>query len=238
MPPPAPLRTAEELCTAAGLKLGSVADPTRAPAMVAYMKGIAPFLGVASPARRTATKTVRAEAAQLDEQQLLLFAALCFDREREREYAYVAIDVLERRAETLSEGALPSLRKLCENRSWWDTVDALSKVVGAGVKRFASWKRAMDEWSTDNDLWIRRVAILHQLGEGHATDTRRMFRIILRNAADREFFIRKAIGWALRDLAWKQPDVVAEFVEHHRAELSPLSVREATRNLPRLLTDR
>ena len=199
--------------------------------MAAYMKEIAPFLGVASPLRRTATKAVRREVAQLDEPELLQWAELCFGHEREREYAYVALDVLERRASTLSEHALSSLRSLCESRSWWDTIDALSKIIGAGVQRHPSWEQAMDSWSIDPDMWIRRVAILHQLGQGHKTDTERLFRIVLRNSGDPAFFIRKAIGWALRDLAWQQPNVVAAFADAHLSELSPLSVKEATKNL-------
>ena len=196
------------------------------------MKLIAPFLGVPSPERRRATKPVRQQAAKLDESDLLGVCAACF-AQPEREFHYVAIDILDARAKKLSEASLPSLRRLAETTSWWDTIDALSTVVGAGVAHFASWRAEMERWAVDPDFWIRRIAILHQLGRRDATDVERLFRIILVNADDREFFIRKAIGWALRDLAWTNPAVVKEFVDLHRSSLSPLSVREAMKNIER-----
>lgn len=210
--------------------LTAVSDPAKAGPMKAYMKEIAPFLGVPSPARRSATKTIRSEALKYDEPTFVQFCIACF-AQPEREFHYVALDALDRRAKKLSESTLPVLRSLAETKSWWDSIDSLSTVIGAGVVRFVSWQTEIEKWATDSNFWIRRIAILHQLGQGVDTDTDRLFRIVLANASDREFFIRKAIGWALRDLAWKRPDVVLAFVDAHRADLSPLSVREATKNL-------
>ena len=197
--------------------------------MAAYMKNVAPFFGVSAPMRRSATKDVRAKVLLHDDDGVLHFAELCF-AEDHRELHYVAVDVLDKWAKRIGAGSLPRLRGLIQTKSWWDTVDGLARVVGAAVRRFPAWQVEMERWATDADIWIRRVAILHQLGQGHSTDVDRLFRIILLNVGDREFFIRKAIGWALRDLAWKRPDVVRGFVTEHRDRLSPLSAREALKN--------
>ena len=231
---PAPVRTVDELVTATRCELATVADPTRAGRMSRYMKGVAPFFGVPAPLRRHVTRSVRADALLHNDDALLEFAGGCFAMS-EREVHYVAVDALEHRSKTLGENTLVRLRGLVQTKSWWDTVDPLSGIVGSGAVRYAGWREAMGSWATDPDMWIRRVAILHQLGRGNDTDLDCLFRIVLANAPDREFFIRKAIGWALRDLAWRQPRTVADFVERHRSDLSPLSVREATKNLPRLL---
>ena len=227
-------RPVEELVSVARQTLQGAANPSRALDMANYMKGIAPYFGVASAERRALTKDLRAEAARYPEPDLLRFAVACFD-EQERELHYVALDVLERREKTLGASSLSTLRQLVQTKSWWDTVDPLSGIIGAGVRRFPKWVREMEAWAVDPDMWIRRVAILHQLGCKTETDLDRLERIVLVNAGDREFFIRKAIGWALRDLAWHRPQTVAEFVEHHESVLSPLSVREATKNLKKLM---
>ena len=212
--------------------LSEAADTHLAEPMAKYMKDVAPFFGVQSVARRSVTRSVVSEAQGLGEIDLFTFAFACFD-EPERELHYVALDTLRHRQKTLSETTLPLLRELVQTKSWWDTVDSLSGIVGAGVFRFPGWVHEIEDWSTDSDIWIRRVSILHQLGRGDDTDLGRLERVILANTDDKEFFIRKAIGWALRDLAWRQPQTVRTFVELHRSVLSPLSVREATKNIGR-----
>ena len=89
----------------------------------------------------------------------------------------------------------------------------------------------MTELIVDEDFWLRRIALLHQLGWGEATDQKRLFRYCLQQAGEQEFFIRKAIGWALRDYARHAPQAVADFLTHNGAVLSPLSRREAAKHL-------
>jgi 3-methyladenine DNA glycosylase AlkD len=89
----------------------------------------------------------------------------------------------------------------------------------------------MEDWLVDENMWLARTAIIHQLTYKGRTDTARLFRYCLARADHKDFFIRKAIGWALRQYAWTDPAAVREFVHAHAAELSPLSVREATKNL-------
>ena len=208
----------------------SAADPGRAPAMAAYMKHRFVFLGVAKPARDAATREIIRGLLFSDPGELSGLVSRLWALPA-REYQYVALDVLARHGGVLGEDALAFVRGLVTTNSWWDSVDGLALVVGAGTLRFAAWADAMRAWSVDENLWVRRTAIIHQLGLRDGTDFDRLCEIVLANAADREFFIRKAIGWALRNLAWSRPDEVEAFVVSHREVLSPLSQREALKNL-------
>lgn len=206
--------------------LEAVADPARAPAMQAYMKDIAPFLGVAAPARRSAVRPLgRPSIDDLPAVCRALWAA------PERELAYVACDWLEHATKRGPASLLGVCEELIRSRSWWDTVDPLSSAVGNLVAAHDELVPVMDAWVDDGDMWIARVAILHQLGRGPATDEERLFRLCRSRADDPRFFIRKAIGWALRDYAWRNPDAVRAFVEANAATFSALTIREATRNL-------
>jgi len=123
-------------------------------------------------------------------------------------------------------------RTLITTKSWWDTVDALAtRFVGDLVRRHPALVATMDDWSAEPDLWLVRTAILHQLHYGPATDTERLFAYCSRQAGHPDFFVRKAIGWALRHYARTDPDAVRQFVAAHASRLSPLSVREATKHL-------
>jgi 3-methyladenine DNA glycosylase AlkD len=133
----------------------------------------------------------------------------------------------------LEPDALPRLRALVLDRSWWDSVDPLAHVVGVLVLNHRELATDMDRWVEDDNRWIVRVALLHQLSWKDATDTERLFGYCRRRGGDEDFFIRKAIGWALRDFAHTHPEDVRDFVARHGAELSPMSVSEATKNLPK-----
>lgn len=115
-------------------------------------------------------------------------------------------------------------------RSWWDTVDTLAKAVGDLVRAHPELVADMDRWVLDDDLWVVRVALLHQLGAGAAADGDRLVRYCALHTEDPRFFIRKAVGWALRDHARTDPDGVRAFVAAH-PELSGLSRREALKHL-------
>ena len=117
--------------------------------------------------------------------------------------------------------------------AWWDYVDAIAAhQVGTVLRRHpGETKRLLRRWSRDPDLWRRRTAILAQLSFKADTDLRLLYDCIAPNLSDREFFIRKAIGWALRQYGWTNPEEVRRYVTEHEAELSPLSRREALKNL-------
>lgn len=116
--------------------------------------------------------------------------------------------------------------------SWWDTVDLLAAhVVGTLVAADPRLGADMDVWIADEDLWVARTALLHQLRYKERTDTDRLFAHCLRRSAHPDFFIRKAIGWALREYAKTDPAAVRAFVTRERDRLAPLTVREALKNI-------
>lgn len=211
-------------------ELEVAAEPERAPRMRAYMKGRFEFLGVPSPARRRAAAPFIASFKGEGEEVLLRAAATLWSMPQ-REYAYVAADLLRRYEQRLSPDALARLHALVVSDPWWDGVDSLAHVVGAVVRAHPEAAGVMDTWARDDDMWVVRVAIIHQLGWKADAEPERIFGYCLEHAGHRDFFVRKAIGWALRDLARTYPDMVRSFVTAHSDALSPLSVREATKHL-------
>jgi 3-methyladenine DNA glycosylase AlkD len=191
--------------------------------MQAYMKSDMPFLGVPAPA---VGRVAREQLAGLEDWRP---AVLELWRGAEyREERYAALWLLRRHAR---DADLPLCEELVVTGAWWDHVDSVARVVGALLPGIADDVR---RWARDGNLWKRRVSIICQLGRKGDTDLDLLTECVEANAADREFFVRKAIGWALRDYAWHDPRWVAAYVDAH-PELSPLSRREATKNLARLL---
>ncbi len=206
--------------------LAPLADPAQAPGMAAYMKHQFRYLGIATPARRAACADL---VRGFDGNPIAAAKALW--KCEEREYQYVAVDLLRRHVKRLDGGDLPALEVLVQTKSWWDSVDALVPTIGEIVYRERSVAARMDQLIEADDFWLRRVAILHQLAWKDETDEKRLFRYCLQCADEKEFFIRKAIGWALRQHARTAPDAVRRFVDAHHGRLSGLSVREATKHL-------
>ncbi|MET9952736.1 DNA alkylation repair protein [Streptomyces sp. NPDC006339] len=206
-------------------------NPFRAQEMVAYMKGVAPFLGLRTPERRALSRTVLDGLPAPDETDCTAVALRCFALP-EREYHYFAVDYLRRHVKRCSSAFLPVARHLVTTVSWWDTVDHLAAhVVGGLVAADPALAARMDEWIADDDLWVARTALLHQLRFKDATDAERLFSYCLLRADDPDFFLRKAIGWSLREYAKTAPTEVRAFVTRNTSRLSPLSVREALKNL-------
>ena len=204
-------------------------DPDRAPAMRAYMRDQFPFLGIAAPAQQSLVRAALKGLPAPTEDELTTIALACWERP-EREYQYAACFVLRRYVKRCSAGFLPTARTLITTKSWWDTVDALAAhTVGPLVAAHPELVTVMDEWIVDDNLWVARTALLHQLRYGAATDEERLFAYCTRQAGHPDFFIRKAIGWALREYARTNPDAVRDFVA--RIPLSPLSTREALKHL-------
>lgn len=207
------------------------ANPAQAQLMAAYMKGHFPFLGlprtVYQPLVRPRLAAFRPHAT---EDLLLEIAANLWDL-GPREYQYIAGDLLDRYRRQLTPASLPALRELLITKSWWDSVDQLTgRVIGLLVLAHPALRREMDRWSRHRNFWLRRAAIIHQLSHGPHTDADRLFDYCRRNAADPEFFIRKAIGWALRQYARQNPEAVRAFLAG-TPELAPLSRREALKHL-------
>jgi 3-methyladenine DNA glycosylase AlkD len=208
------------------LALQDVADPARQAPMAAYMRDRFVFLGVATPRRRAATKTLFAEKKSWQADELIDLAQALWDRS-EREYQYCAIDLLTMHGAKLNARHLPYLIGLAQSKSWWDTVDAIASLIGKVLRH---GHEGMDAAADHENMWVRRVALLHQLGWGNKTDAELLFLYCLKRAHEKEFFIQKAIGWALRDYARCAPEAVWEFVTTEKAVLSPLSYREAIKH--------
>jgi 3-methyladenine DNA glycosylase AlkD len=222
--------------------LEPLADPQRAAPMAAYLRGQFPFLGIGTPARTAALRSAwtalpTPSAGELGAAAEALWAL------PQREYQYAACDLLGRflrpstgltAAAELLEGSGATggvVERLITTRSWWDSVDSLRSVaVGPLVAANPRLVAVPDRWIEADDRWLVRSAIVHQLGYHERTDAARLFAYCARRAADREFFIAKAVGWALRTYARTAPDAVRAFVTGH-PQLSPLARREALKHL-------
>jgi 3-methyladenine DNA glycosylase AlkD len=206
-------------------------EPERAVRAAAYMRDQFDFLGFSTPAQRALARGVVAGLPRPDEEELRRVALACWGRE-EREYQYFACDYLRTNQAVPGPGFLATARTLITTKPWWDTVDPLAtRFVGGLVRAHPELSAEMDAWSADPDLWLVRTAILHQLHWGEATDTGRLFGYCTRQAGHRDFFVRKAIGWALRHYARTDPAAVRAYLAAKSKILSPLSVREASKHL-------
>jgi 3-methyladenine DNA glycosylase AlkD len=211
------------------------ADPAKAPAMQAYMKSAMPYYGVNSSEQTAIWRRVFRDHVVRDEAawQATVLDLWRSARFREERYAAIALtgDRAYRAYQTLE--TLPLYEELIVTGAWWDYVDVIAgKRIGALLARFPrEMKPVVRAWSRSPDLWKRRTTILAQLGFKETTDLRLLYACIEPNFADREFFIRKAIGWALRQYAWTDPQAVQRYVRANRDRLSGLSVREALKNI-------
>ncbi len=207
-------------------------DPVRAAGAGAYMRNQFAFLGIPMPQVTRLSRTVLAGLDRPGEADLVAVARACWQRP-EREYQYFACAYLRRYVGVGSPGLLTTVADLITTKSWWDTVDTLAAhTVGPLVAAHPVLVHAMDDWIDDDNLWLVRTAILHQLTYKQRTDAARLFRYCTAQASHRDFFVRKAIGWALREYSRTDPTAVRSFVDAHRSQLAPLSVREALRRLP------
>jgi 3-methyladenine DNA glycosylase AlkD len=207
-------------------------DPARAAPMAAYMRSQFPFLGIPAPLQVKLVHEARAGLARPGQPELAVLAETLWALP-EREYQYAALHELGRGVKGLDPRFLPLVHTLVTTRSWWDTVDTLAgRVVGPLALAYPEVREEMDRWAGDTNLWVRRTAILHQLNAGKRTDTGRLFAYCLQNSGDPEFFIRKALGWALRQYSKTDERAVRAFVAAH-PELSALSRREALKWLDR-----
>ncbi len=206
------------------------ASPANGAPMQAYMKDIAPFFGIKSPVRKVAEREIFALTKALAFEEVVETIQLLY-REPERELHYLAMDWLHlRRKRWMPEtGAL--IEELITTASWWDTVDFLAtRCLGEWVRRFPQeGAEAVKRFIHSGNLWLERSAILHQLNYGKDTNTALLTETILPHIDSKEFFHRKAIGWALRQYARTDAEWVREFVSAH--PLSGLSRREALKHL-------
>lgn len=216
-------------------RLSAIADPARAESMRAYMKSAMPFHGVGAVPLRKACKELFAEHPLADEAAWQGAVTRVWREARFREERYVALELTGARAYKAHQelGSLAMYEEMIVTGAWWDYVDviAIHRIGPLLLKEPESMKKAMLAWSRDADMWKRRSSIICQVAAKKKTDLDLLYRAIEPNLADKEFFIRKAIGWALRAYAWVDPAEIARYVSEHEDRLSGLSKREALKNI-------
>jgi 3-methyladenine DNA glycosylase AlkD len=215
-------------------EMAAAADPAKAPGMQAYMKSTMPYYGINSPKVEAICKRVFLEHPfpSCREWRAAILELWRGARYREERYAAMRLISLKRHRECLTPKLMPVLEEMIVTGAWWDYVDEIAHVVGDLLRSHPKEIRpVMRAWSKDPHLWKRRVSIICQISFKHETDLDLLYANIEPNLADRDFFIRKAIGWALRAYAWTDPQEVARYVRAHEAELSGLSRREALKNI-------
>ena len=156
------------------------------------------------------------------------FVENCWNKE-EREFQYVVVYYLKAMQKFLKREDILRLKYLIVTKSWWDTIDLLAKVVGSLIIRIKGYDQIMLEWSKDSNIWLRRVAILYQLSLKDKVDKQVLDEILVNNLGDSEFFINKAVGWALRDYSKYNPEWVREFIKKNKENMANLSIREASK---------
>jgi 3-methyladenine DNA glycosylase AlkD len=223
------------LVRAARNALEQAEDPATARAMQAYMKSAMPFRGVSAPEQRRIWTRVFSKypLESFDEWKhvaLELWLGAAF---REERYAAIGLTDLRRYASYRTFAAVPMFEEMIVTGAWWDFVDALATHQLGDILRTEPRRMTplMRQWAKHPDMWKRRAAILCQIRLKRETDLDLLYACIAPNLADRDFFIRKAIGWALRQYAWTDAKEIRRYVAANRSRLSPLSVREAMKNV-------
>lgn len=221
----------------ASAALAAVADPSKAPGMQAYMKTDMPFYGVQKAARVKILRDLAQEFPPSDRAEYEGLVTALWELPH-REEKYLALGVARHFRQYVVPEMLSLYRGLIVEGAWWDLVDEVAThlicdlVVGHPDEVWPT----VDAWIDDDDMWLRRTAIICQVGAKENTDAARLFRFCETRAFENEFFIRKAIGWALRQHARVDPHAVARFVSEHREQLSGLSYREATKHIGHLIS--
>jgi len=216
-------------------ELRRIADPRKAPAMQAYMKSAMPYHGVPAPLLRQLCREVFAEVdlTTRDSWRTNVLQVWRGAAYREERYVAIALTGEKRAAAFQTPGELPLYEELIVTGAWWDYVDEIAaRRVGPILQSHrARMRKKMLAWSKSGNMWKRRTAILCQLRFKRSTDLDLLYACIEPSLDSNEFFLRKAIGWALRQYAWTDPDEVQRYVHRHADRLSALSRREALKNI-------
>jgi 3-methyladenine DNA glycosylase AlkD len=194
-----------------------------------YMKDHFPFLGIKSPLRKELEKQFFKETGILKEEFNKDFVVGLWEKD-EREYQYTAITYTGKFIKKLPKDAIQFLERLITTKSWWDSVDSIAPLVGELARKYPELvEKTINHWSVDENYWLRRVAILFQLKYKQQTNETLLYDYMVKNADSKEFFLQKAIGWALREYSKTNPESVKAFIEGN--QLAPLSIREGSKYL-------
>ena len=199
--------------------------------MSAYMLNKFKFIGIKTPERRKKFRDFFKEYKKDHEKSGKIdwiFIEKCWKNEY-RELQYSALDYLQIVKELLTDKDIPRLKKLVLTKSWWDTIDYLDMIIGGIALKYPEINNVLLEWSVDENIWLRRIAIDHQLLRKEKTNIELLKKIIENNFEQTDFFINKAIGWALRDYSKTNPEWVRNFIEKNKEKMAKLSIREASK---------
>lgn len=204
-------------------------DEDNAKSMSAYMRNKFKYYGIPTSRRRAVYKSFlnkERKAGVIDWD----FLEKCWNDDY-REFQYVVTDYPAAMHKFLKYDDVAAIERFIRSKQWWDTIDGLHRIIGNIAFIDSRINDLMLEWSEDDDFWVRRIAIDHQLCRKLDTNLELLERILVNNFGSTEFFINKAIGWSLRDYSKSNPEWVRGFIERHRDKMSPLSLREASKYL-------
>ena len=197
--------------------------------MSKYMLNKFEYIGIKTPERREIFKNFFKEyknGEKIDWE----FVNKCWEN-KYREFQYVGADYLKNMKDKLTIDDIPKFKRLILEKSWWDTIDNLDMTIGALALKDSNVNKILLEWSLDENIWLRRIAIDHQLLRKEKTDIELLEKILKNNLEQTEFFINKAIGWALRDYSKTNPEWVKSFIEKNKENMAKLSIKEASKYL-------
>ena len=197
--------------------------------MSKYMLNKFEYIGIKTPERRKIFKNFFKEYKN-EEKINWEFVNKCWENEY-REFQYIAADYLKNMKDKLTIDDIPKFKRLILKKSWWDTIDNLDMTIGALALKNSNVNKILLEWSIDENIWLRRIAIEHQLLRKEKTNTELLEKILKNNLGQTEFFINKAIGWALRDYSKTNPEWVKNFIEENKENMAKLSIKEASKYL-------
>lgn len=197
--------------------------------MEKYMRNKFRFLGIKTPERRKLAKKLFKNIDKNTEIDWD-FVFKCWENDF-REMQYLALDYIKILQKTLLPKDITDLKKLIVSKSWWDTIDNIDLIIGQMALEFEEIDDILLEWSISENIWLRRIAIDHQLLRKENTKTEVLEKILTNNFWSDEFFINKAIGWALRDFSKTNPVWVKNFLEKYSSKMSSLSIKEASKYL-------
>jgi 3-methyladenine DNA glycosylase AlkD len=222
----------EPLTSFVEAELAALADPAKAAPMAAYMKTDMPFYGAQKAARTRVLRSLLHRFPVADRADYRAQVSALWHLPH-REEKYLAIGVARAYPQYVTLASVPLYRRMVVEGAWWDFVDEIAiRLIGDVL---AAQRPEMTvqvaAWIDDDDLWLRRTSIICQVGKKADTDEALLFEACSRRFNEKEFFIRKAIGWALRDYARTAPETVRRFAVENRSEMSGLSFREATKHL-------
>ena len=214
-------------------ELRLMGDRKRAIGAQAYMKDIAAFISAATPERRALVKKIAKSMPVPTSEELGLTARKLWKIE-EREFQYAANDLIGTCWKVADKKFLADhVEDLIVTKSWWDTVDGLGSVAVSPLTDKYGCEKLIASWNKSENMWLNRAAIQHQRGRRFETDVKLVLQYCDDHSDSKEFFIVKAIGWALRDICAINPRAVREFLKEH-PDLGRVAVREAERGLGRL----